>query len=66
MKIDVHAVSLVRLNGGDTLYLTTNLPEATWPFSAKPAIIQMEIARGKAEEYCEKNFPGVPLEIIYG
>jgi hypothetical protein len=62
--IQITKLKTVRLtHGTDTLYLYTELPNGVWPFHG-PATLKLEIARGFAEEYCEKNFPGVPHEVI--
>jgi hypothetical protein len=58
---------IVRLRHGcDNIYLkTTDLPEGTWPFESESTMsVQFMVARGDGEEYLEKHFPGIPVEVV--
>ena len=66
-NIEVVSAKVIRLrNGVDKIYFTSaNLPEGTWPFeSATTADVQLSVARGDAEDYLEKHFPGIPVEVV--
>ncbi len=63
-QLDVTAISAVKVRGGvSQMYLTTTLPNGVWPFE-NSAIVKMEIAHNKLDEYLEANFPGVDVNII--
>lgn len=65
MNIQITKITCVRYHTGDILYFDTTLPEGIWPFE-KTAYLKMEVAANTAERYCEKNFPGVLLEVKCG
>lgn len=46
----------------DRVVLNTSLPEAMYPFTDK-LTLEFSAARGTGVEYCEKHFPGVPVEL---
>lgn len=57
------AVALEQWAGADIVWLRTNLPDATYPFTAKQDL-QIRCARGTSVEYLTKNFPGLAIEFI--
>jgi len=66
-NIEVVSAKIIRLrHGTDKIYfVAAKLPEGTWPFeSTATADVQITVARGDAEEYLEKHFPGIPTEVV--
>jgi hypothetical protein len=65
-NIEIKSAKIVRLrHATDKIYLNTNLPEGTWPFEAEgTADVVLAVARGDGEEYLERHFPGIPVEVI--
>lgn len=61
---EITRIVLVReSHGSDTVLLYTRLPNGIWPFDGEQ-YFRTEIARGKAEEWVEQNFPFVPFEKV--
>ena len=44
-----------------SILATTDLPEPCWPFKNN---LVVKFQAVKAEEYCAKNFPGVPVSVV--
>ena len=65
MQLNITKITIIKGDGSHYIYLTTDLPSAVWPFRGNADMI-LHCAYGTAEEYCKKNFPGVPVEIIEG
>ena len=64
MNIGIEKIVTVRIkHAGDTTYIHTHLPSGTYPFEGF-ALLTLQLARGSAEVYVTKNFPGIPHEII--
>ena len=62
MELKVIGVTLVTHGKGtDTLFIETNLPQGTFPFTGM-ATITTPIAKGRGVQYVKDNFPGVPFE----
>jgi hypothetical protein len=62
MEIEITGVTLVSSRSGtDTIFLETNLPSGTFPFSGK-ATITLVVARDHGRNYIRDNFPNVPFE----
>ena len=64
MNIEIAKIVTIRsVYGCDTTYLHTRLPDGVHPFEGF-ALLTLQLARGSAEVYVPKNFPGIPHEII--
>jgi hypothetical protein len=63
MMVEILEITVVRGRGPDYLYLQTRLPNGCWPFKGNTSL-KLEVAKDLAEQYCEANFPGVPVEVI--
>lgn len=64
MNIKITKIVVVReSHGPDHCYLRTELPNGLWPYDGVSKLA-LELARGTAEEYCAKNFPGVEVEVV--
>ena len=50
-------------HGADSVFLYTDLPEATFPYKGKQ-MIEFKCAKGSAFEYCSKYFPNIPATVI--
>ena len=59
LKIEI----LINLSGPDKIFFHTDLP-TPYPEVEYPANLQMDARAGYAEQYVQKNFPGVPVEIL--
>lgn len=65
--IEIQKATIVRQRHGmDNIYLkTSDLPEGTWPFEQDDtADVRLSVARGCGEEYLERHFPGIPVEVV--
>lgn len=63
MTVMIKAATVVRGFGADKVYLKTDLPYAVWPFEGFRDL-HFECAANGAEEYLERNFPGITVEVI--
>ena len=60
----IQKIVIVQNTGVDKVILYTDLPEATYPFRDTGHSLEMSVAQGKGKEYCEKHFPGVPIDVV--
>jgi hypothetical protein len=58
--LEVTRITIVP-SGTDKLILHVGLPEGCYPFKGD-ASVTMEVAQGNGWSYCQKHFPGVPVE----
>lgn len=65
MEINITKITIV-LNpyGTDLLSLQTDLPSTTPAVSDEKCAMDIRCAKNTGEEYCQKNFPGIPIEKI--
>lgn len=63
MQIEITRVVTIKGAGSDAVFLYTELIEGGWPFKGR-ATLKLDVARGGAEEYVAKNFPGIAHEVI--
>ena len=61
--MNIIKAQIVRDGGPDNVSLTTDLPEATWPFEDK-LCLNFVVRAGDAEKYLGEHFPDVPIEVI--
>jgi hypothetical protein len=59
---NITSITIV-VQGLDFVYLRTDLPPTVWPWN-EPATLRLEAARGTGLDYCKKNFPGIPVEVV--
>ena len=60
-RVEIKSISIVQLSyGPDIVYLNTSLPEPFWPFNGY-LDLKFSATRGTGEEYCKRNFPGIPI-----
>jgi hypothetical protein len=57
---------LTRQHFADHVMFFTDLPSPTPGLSSENLDLQTRVAAGQGKEYCEKHFPGIPLELISG
>lgn len=61
--VKVLSITLLRMSHGpDKLILKFDFPDGGYPFTEN-ATATMNVARGKGQAYCEKNFPGIPVKL---
>lgn len=58
--IDAHVVR--RSFGTDHVTFKTDLPSGVHPFEG-PEYLELKLARGTAEVYLAKHFPGIPVTV---
>jgi hypothetical protein len=62
--MNITGISVVTgLPGGDVVALTTDLPEACWPFTNKQ-VLRFETPPGTGEGYVRTYFPDIALRTI--
>lgn len=62
-SLKINSIKIIIGCGPDYLLLKTNLPQGCWPYEGQ-ASMRLEVAANKGVEYCEKNFSGIPVEVI--
>lgn len=62
MQIEVMNITIVK-SGPDKLFLCTTLPNGTWPYKGCASLC-LDVAADTGKDYCAKNFPGIPVEVI--
>lgn len=56
------SITIVQMrNSADRVYIETDLPEATYPYTGH-LDIEFTVARGKGAEYCVKHFSDIPIK----
>lgn len=67
MQIEITKITVIlNKHGMDTVSLKTDLPPTVPPeLSNDPCNLMFYCTKDTGEEYCKKNFPGVPIKIIY-
>jgi len=64
MLIKVTKICLIKsAEAPDELLIQTDLPNGMYPFKGN-ASITLKVAKGMGEEYCDKNFERVEIEIV--
>ena len=54
-------IMILKSDGADELYITTDLPSGEYPFNGFAAV-KMRLAKGTAEDYCRMHFADVPVK----
>jgi hypothetical protein len=54
---------LLSKTAADHVILHTDLPPSCWPWKEAPTLT-LHCAAETGAQYCELNFPGVPVEIV--
>lgn len=61
MTID-NIVIIRSAHGPDYVSMMTDMPSATYPFTA-PLDLSFKAAAGTSEAYVAKHFPGIPVQV---
>lgn len=62
-EIEITSATIVLGPGTDTCILHTKLPPACWPFDYNETLT-IKAAHRTGEDYINKCFPGLPIEMI--
>jgi hypothetical protein len=66
MNLEITRITVLRsAYGADKLFIHTDLPPTTWPYS-DPATLTLEVSVGNGADYCKANFPNIPVEVVWG
>lgn len=62
MLLEITSIVIITGHGTDNIFLHTTLPDGCWPYT-DTATATINVARGSAVDYVEKNFPGVGYKL---
>lgn len=62
-EMNIINITIVKDQGSDDVFLETDLPSATWPYTGTLSL-KASAARGSSETYIKEHFPDVPVKIV--
>ena len=64
MKIE--KITIVIGRGTDKIMLQTNFPSSLPKVSQENLSLDFDAEKDTGKEYCERNFPGIPIKVVNG
>lgn len=59
----IKSITILTGRGSDEIGLETDLPNEVSPCQGN-ACLTVHVSRGTGKDYCEQNFPGIPVKVI--